>query len=79
MVQNIASPVEISALFKSLKAPFSKDYLAPTKNVDAFNTSFRKAIGLGIYGADLGYINMYGRTTMQVCYRNAVVARTSGD
>jgi len=78
MVQNIASPVEISALFKSLKDPFSKDYLAPTKNVDAFNTSFRKAIGLGIYGADLGYINMYGRTTMVVDYISAIKTLADG-
>ncbi|HUW07551.1 MAG TPA: hypothetical protein VMW01_14990 [Williamwhitmania sp.] len=78
MVQNIASPVEISALFKSLKAPFSKDYLAPTKNVDAFNTSFRKSIGLGIYGADLGYINMYGKTLMVVDYISAIKTLADG-
>jgi len=78
MVQNIASPVEIAALFKSLKAPFSKDYLAPTKNVDAFNTSFRKSIGLGIYGADLGYINMYGKTLMVVDYISAIKTLADG-
>ncbi|SDC82358.1 hypothetical protein [Williamwhitmania taraxaci] len=61
LAENVASPVEIAALIKSLKVPFSKDYLASTKNIDGLNTNFKRAIGLGIYGADLGYINMYDK------------------
>ena len=68
LAENVASPVEIAALIKSLKVPFSRDYLASTKNIDALNTNFKRAIGLGIYGADLGYINMYKKDILVLDY-----------
>jgi len=62
IVQNIASPVEISAILQSMKVPFSAEYLAPTQGADRLTTNFQKAVMLGIYGADLGYLNMYEKT-----------------
>ena len=59
IVQNIASPVEMAALVKSLDAGFSSKYLAPTENVDDLTTSYQQAFHLGIYAADLGYLNSY--------------------
>lgn len=68
MMQNIASPLETAALMTSLKVPFDKSYLTPTKVAERFNTSFEKALALGIYGCDLGYINMYEKTSYIVDY-----------
>lgn len=62
IVQNIASPVEIAAILQSLEVPFSAEYLAPTQGADRLTTNFQKAVMLGIYGADLGYLNMYEKT-----------------
>ena len=62
IVQNIASPVEIAALLQSMEVPFSAEYLAPTQGADRLTTNFQKAMMLGIYGADLGYLNMYEKT-----------------
>ncbi|MFW6328405.1 MAG: hypothetical protein ACOC2F_08855, partial [Bacteroidota bacterium] len=72
IVQNISSPVEIAALVKSLGVPFSKKYLATTKNVDQLNTSFEQALHLGIYGADLGYLNMYSKTSSVLEYITSI-------
>lgn len=66
MIQNVASPVETAALIKGLNIPFSRDYLASTKVESSLNTSFQKALGLGVFGADLGYINMYERTSLVI-------------
>ncbi len=77
IVQNISSPVEIAALIKAVGVPFSKDYLATTDFVDDYNTSFQKAIGLGIFGADLGYQNMYNKTGGVIDYISAI--RTLAD
>ena len=77
IVQNISSPVEIAALIKAVGVPFSKDYLATTDFVDDYNTSFEKAIGLGIFGADLGYQNMYNKTGGVIDYISAI--RTLAD
>jgi len=62
IVQNIASPVEIAAILQSMQVPFSAGYLAPTNEADRLTTNFQKAVMLGIYGADLGYLNMYEKT-----------------
>ena len=72
MVDNIASPIEMASLVKSLNVPFSQKHLASTKNVSNYNTSQEKAFNLGIYGCDLGYLNMYGRTSLVLDYISAI-------
>jgi len=62
IIQNISSPVEMAALLKATGVPFSQKYLCTTDNVDDYKTSFKRAISLGIFGADLGYLNMYNKT-----------------
>jgi hypothetical protein len=62
IVQNMASPVEIAGILQGMEVPFSAEYLAPTQGADRLSTNFSKAIMLGIYGADLGYLNMYEKT-----------------
>lgn len=77
LVQNIASPVEMAALIKSSGAPYSQSLLAPT-NLDNFNTSNAKAFNLGIYAADLGYLNMYGKTSSVITYITAIKKLADG-
>ncbi|MFC2104076.1 hypothetical protein ACFLS4_01830 [Bacteroidota bacterium] len=78
IVQNISSPVEIAALIKAVGAPYSKDYLATTDYVDDYNTSFKQALGLGIFGADLGYQNMYNKTGGVIDYISAIKTLADG-
>lgn len=72
MVENISSPVETAALIKRLKVPFNKDFLINTDVADHFNTNFEKALGLGLYGTDLGYLNMYEKTSSILNYISSV-------
>jgi hypothetical protein len=72
IVQNISSPVEMAALVKSLNADFSGKYLAPTDNVDELTTSFQQAFQLGVYAADLGYLNIYNKTNSVLEYITAI-------
>ena len=78
MVDNISSPIEMASLVKSLKIPFSQKYLATTKNVSNYNTSHAKAFNLGIFGCDLGYLNMYGRTSLVLDYISAMLNLANG-
>jgi len=78
MVDNIASPIEMASLVKSLNVPFSQKYLATTKNVSNYNTSHEKAFNLGIFGCDLGYLNMYQRTSMVLDYITAIKTLADG-
>lgn len=72
IIQSVSSPVEVAALIKNLGIEFSRKYLAPPEKVNYLNTSFEKALFLGIYGADLGYLNMYNKTSNVVEYLNAI-------
>lgn len=62
IIQNLSSPVEMAALLKATGVPFSQKYLCSTDNVRDYKTSFKRAISLGVFGADLGYLNMYNKT-----------------
>lgn len=62
IIDNISSPVEMAALLKSTGVPFSQKLLASTSRIDDLNTNFKQAINLGVYGCDLGYLNMYEKT-----------------
>jgi len=61
--KNISSPVEIANLLQMLEIPFSQNYLASSIDANKQSTSFDKALKLGILGADLGYLNMYEKTS----------------
>jgi hypothetical protein len=78
IVGNISSSLETASLIKALGVPFSQKYLASTKNTSRFNTSYSKAFNLGILGADLGYLNMYGRTALVVDYITAIKSLADG-
>lgn len=62
IIDNISSPVEMAALLKSTGIPFSQKLLASTSRIDDLNTNFKQALNLGVYGCDLGYLNMYEKT-----------------
>ena len=61
--RNISSPVEIANFLQSLNVPFSQTYLASSIDANKQSTNFDKALKLGILGADLGYLNMYEKTS----------------
>jgi hypothetical protein len=61
--RNISSPVEIANLLQLLEVPFSQNYLASSIDANKQSTNFDKSLKLGILGADLGYLNMYEKTS----------------
>lgn len=62
IVQNISSPVEMAALIQESGYPFQEKYLFSTDQADEYHSRYQKALALGIFGADLGYLNMYNKT-----------------
>lgn len=72
IVQNISSPVEMAAMIKDLGVPFSNRYISTTERVGNLTTSYQQALNLGVYAADLGYLNMYNKTTAVIDYLTAI-------
>lgn len=78
LVQNISSPVEMANLIKSLGVPYAQKYLASTKNVSSYNTAYSKAFNIGIFSANLGYLNMYSKTSSVLQYITAIKELADG-
>lgn len=61
VIQSFPSPVEMAALIQDMDVDFSRRSLFSTDLASDFDTNFKKALGLGLYSADLGYLNVYNR------------------
>lgn len=72
IIQSLPSPAEMAALIQSLGVPFSNSYLTPPEQADDYDTNFKKALGLGILSADLGYLNVYEKTNESVNYLGTI-------
>ncbi len=56
---SIPSPFQVAILVKENKLPFNKELLNPVQNQMNYSTTFKQALNLGLYGADLSYLNIY--------------------
>ncbi|MBA3706179.1 MAG: hypothetical protein H0W84_09860, partial [Bacteroidetes bacterium] len=59
---SIPSPIQTAFLIKNSGAAYSKDILNAANKSAQYATNFSKALNLGIYGADLGYVTIYDQT-----------------
>lgn len=72
IIQSIPTPIEIASLLKSNGATYDAAILNSTENASKYNTNYSKALNIGIYSADLGYINIYEKTFSAVNYLSTV-------
>lgn len=63
LIDNVSSPIEIASLLLEEDVPFNKEYISNTDNIDDVVGDFHCAINLGILGTDLGYLNLYEKTS----------------
>ena len=69
---SLPSPVQISELIKSENSIYNKNFLNPYTNYQNYSSSFKQSLNLGIYGADLAYINIYEKYTTAASYFEVV-------
>jgi hypothetical protein len=72
VLEQIPSPLEISVLLKNTGAPYHADYLNLAENISKYNTSYKQALNLGVYGTDLGYTNIYEKTLDGIQYLSSI-------
>lgn len=65
---SIPSPYQLAILIKDLKIDYNKDFLNSTTKAANYTDNFQKALNFGIYGADLGYLNIYEQTPEAINY-----------
>ncbi len=72
LIQSFPSPVEVSSIIQDMKVPYSESLLFDANKCDNFETSFKKSLGLGVFCADLGYLNVYNKTGDVINYLVAI-------
>ncbi|MGE0587990.1 MAG: hypothetical protein AB7O48_05415 [Cyclobacteriaceae bacterium] len=72
ILDQIPSPLEISVLLKESGTKYDKALLNSADNLPKYNTNYRMALNLGIYGTDLGYTNIYEQNQDGIKYLSTI-------
>ena len=72
IIESFSSSIEMAAVIKDLDVPFSKKNIVPSKVSDSYDSNFKKALGLGMYSSDLGYLNVYGQINSIIEYLTVI-------
>ena len=68
---SIPSPIQTALLIKSSGASYSKGILNDPRKTAQYTSNFAKALNLGVYGADLGYVTIYDQSQDAIGYLTA--------
>lgn len=74
---SIPSPIQTAYLVEKSGAEFKESLLNSPDNAAKYATKVEKAVNLGIYGADLGYVTIYDNTQNSLDYLSSI--RTLAD
>lgn len=69
---SIPSPIQTAMLIKDAKVDYNVDLLNGEDNISKYSTPEKKALNLGIYGADLGYATLYEQNSKSITYLNVI-------
>ena len=69
---SIPSPIQMVNMIKENVSTFNEDLITDPESVANFTTEYKRAINMGIYGADLGYATIYENNTKAVSYLSSI-------
>ncbi|OFX35992.1 MAG: hypothetical protein A2X08_08030 [Bacteroidetes bacterium GWA2_32_17] len=69
---SIPSPYEIAFLVKNSNLDFDKSLLNPYNKSHNYTNNFQKALNLGVYGANLGYLNVFEQNSEGIQYFSVI-------
>lgn len=78
ILQRIPSPLEISVLLKESGRKYDAGILNNPNNLSKYNTNYKRALNLGVYGTDLGYTNIYEQNQDGLKYISSIKSLADG-
>ncbi|NQY66571.1 MAG: hypothetical protein HRT72_02450 [Flavobacteriales bacterium] len=69
---SLPSPIQTSLLILQSGASYNIDMLNSPSHAQSYSVTMSKALNLGIYGADLGYVTCYDQTQDALTYLKAI-------
>lgn len=68
----VPSPYQATSILEKNDIALNKSLLNSVNNYKRYNTSFKQALNIGVYGTDLGYLNIYGQSTDCISYFSVI-------
>lgn len=78
ILQQIPSPLEISVLLKESGTKYDFSLLNTPDNLSKYNSNYKKAMNLGVYGTDLGYTNIFEQNQDGIKYLASIKSLADG-
>jgi hypothetical protein len=78
ILQQIPSPLEISVLLKESGTKYNVGMLNTPDNLPKYNSNYKKALNLGVFGTDLGYTNIYEQNQDGIKYLSSIKSLADG-
>jgi hypothetical protein len=72
-IESIPSPLEMSSIIHSIEPKFSAEFLHDPVNSNKYSTDYQKAVNIGIYATDLGFINIYNDKKDEIAYLDVIM------
>lgn len=69
---NVPSPIQLAGVIQKVQLPYNKELLNSVSKYQNYTTTFKQALNLGIYGANLGYINVFEQLPDAAAYFGAI-------
>lgn len=69
---SVPSPVQLATIIKNNNLPYNKELLNPASKRQDYTTAFKQSLNCGVYGANLGYINIYEQLPDAAAYFGAI-------
>ncbi len=69
---SIPSPIQTAMLIEKSGAEYNKSFLNDAKKATTYATNFQKALNLGVYGADVGYVTLYDQSQDALKYMGVI-------
>ncbi|MCF8461211.1 MAG: hypothetical protein K9G46_10825 [Flavobacteriales bacterium] len=69
---SIPSPIQTALLIEKSGADYNKSFLNDAKKVTTYATNYQKALNLGVYGADVGYVTIYDQSQDAIKYLGVI-------
>ncbi len=69
---SVPSPIQTALLIQKSGVTYDKTILHTSNKVNTYSTDYLRALNLGIYGADLGYVSLYNQTQDAIGYLGAL-------
>src|SRR5574339_87719 len=72
ILESIPQPLEISMLLKESGKKYNSAILNSPDFTSKYNTNYKRALNLGVYGTDLGYTNIYEQSQDGIQYMSTI-------